>query len=157
MVQVTPLLLPNLPLLLILLSSFKSHRHLDTKGANETWCHNHEPRNQPELALLITGNGRVTMSSMQMGFLLLPQTEGFKTRQHKLREVDKKKGPKEVVAWCQPSRPVPGAGPAVSTGSVPGAHPHSIPFDPGLLSCDSSLWQPLSPWTTPGPEELTPS
>lgn len=38
-------------------------------------CHDRDPSNQPELAFLRIGKGRATMSSMVMGFLLLPQLE----------------------------------------------------------------------------------
>lgn len=98
MVKVTPLLLPNLSLLLSLFSNFKSNRYPGTKEADETWCHDHDPSNQPELAFLRIGKGRATMSSMVMGLLLLPQTEVLQNQAAEAERQPRRRDPRRCVA-----------------------------------------------------------
>lgn len=98
MVKVTPLLLPNLSLLLSLFSNFKSNRYPGTKEADETWCHDHDPSNQPELAFLRIGKGRATMSSMVMGLLLLPQTEVLQNQAAEVKRQPRRRDPRRCVA-----------------------------------------------------------
>lgn len=95
------------------------------------------------------------MSSMVMGFLLLPQLEVLQN-QAVQAEKGRPEGGTRGGVWLRSTfLPVPGTGPAVPTGSAPGAQAHGIPFDPGLFSCVSFLWQPLSSWTISGAEGFT--
>lgn len=142
MVKVTPLLLPNLSLLLSLVSNFKSNRYPGTKEADETWCHDHDPSNQPELAFLRIGKAEPPCQAWWWAFCCYHRLRCSKTRQQK-QKGSPEGGTPGGVRLRSTFLPVPGTGPAGPTGGVPGAQPHGTRFDPGLLSCVSLPWPSL--------------